>query len=306
MNDQEKMNAARQFLTMFFSMLTVAVPALANSQQYSAVTTGILTALPALATLYSIAWSIYAHWNMKKVPENATAMILPTPPPAAGTTINLAPLTGLAKVVGVLLFAFLVALSFAMPTHAAQKGFQFPKVKPITLPQIASPVPIPSPQKLVDPLTFLRQFSYTDVNNALEKANAASPPNKTSAQCWAYLLTLLPAPAVPATATTPAIPATPGALPTPASLLPAVPGIASAIEAALDDEQILLTWLSPNGGLAQLNMACAPLVNMLNAKLLVGGTLTAAGAAAVANPATAPIIAGVQTLLTGAIALVPK
>jgi len=45
---------------------------------------------------------------------------------------------------------------------------------------------------------------------------------------------------------------------------------------------------------------------MLNAKLLVGGAGTAAIAAAVTNPATAPLIAGVGTLLTGVIALVPK
>ena len=69
MNDQEKMNAVRQFLTMFFSMLTIAVPALATSQQYSLLTTSILTAIPSLFTLGSLGWSVYAHWNMVKVPE---------------------------------------------------------------------------------------------------------------------------------------------------------------------------------------------------------------------------------------------
>jgi hypothetical protein len=83
-----------------------------------------------------------------------------------------------------------------------------------------------------------------------------------------------------------------------------VPGIASAIQKALDDQQLVVTWLSPGGGLEQLNLACAPLVNMLTVRLAAGGAVTAAAAAAMTNPATAPIIAGVQTILTGAIAIV--
>ena len=102
MNSQETMNAVRQGLTAVFSMLTILVPSLAVSQQYSLITTGIVTAVPALCTLASIAWSIYAHLNMKKVPENAVAVILPpsVPSPPVGATIDLAPLSGLAKVVG--------------------------------------------------------------------------------------------------------------------------------------------------------------------------------------------------------------
>ena len=92
----------------------------------------------------------------------------------------------------------------------------------------------------------------------------------------------------------------------PGGSCPAVPGAASAIQKALDDQQLIVTWLSPGGGLEQLNLACAPLVNMINARLLTGGTITAAAAAAVANPATAPLIAGLGTLLTGVVALVPK
>lgn len=100
MNSQETMNAVRQGLTSIFSMLTILVPSLAVSQSYSLITTGILTAIPALFTLGSIGSSIYAHWNMKKVPDAATAILLPIPQQPTGTTIDLTPLSGVAKVVG--------------------------------------------------------------------------------------------------------------------------------------------------------------------------------------------------------------
>jgi hypothetical protein len=46
-------------------------------------------------------FSLWRNHNMKKVPEKATAIELPNgSTPAVGTTINLAPLTGSAKVVG--------------------------------------------------------------------------------------------------------------------------------------------------------------------------------------------------------------
>jgi len=44
-------------------------------------------------------FGIYDHWNQKKVPENSTAILLPGGPKAVGT-IDLAPLSGLAKIVG--------------------------------------------------------------------------------------------------------------------------------------------------------------------------------------------------------------
>lgn len=157
----------------------------------------------------------------------------------------------------------------------------------------------PGAPNAVDPVAFLSAFSYDDVQNALNDANSQKPPNTTAAQCWAFLLTIIPAPA----SAPPPPPTTPA--PNPAtSLLPTTPGVASAIQKALDDQQLLLSWFSPTGGLAQLNLACAPLVNLLNVQIATGGGLTAAAIAAAANPATTPIIAGIQTLLTGAIAIV--
>lgn len=71
MNSDEKMNALKQGLTLIFGMLTVFAPQLATSQQYSALTTAVMTAVPAVVAIYSVCWSIYSHWNMKKVAETA-------------------------------------------------------------------------------------------------------------------------------------------------------------------------------------------------------------------------------------------
>lgn len=64
-------------------------------------------------------YSIVANWNQKKVPETATALELPTPPAPSATTINLAPLTGVAKVVGALLIGFLIL--HTLPVMAAER-----------------------------------------------------------------------------------------------------------------------------------------------------------------------------------------
>ena len=97
MNNEEKLNLLKQLLTMAGAM-GVTFGLLTQSQS-SALAGAISVAAPALVTIGSIAWSIYSHWNMKRVPENSTALALPTKP-AIGTTVDLAPLTGLAKVVG--------------------------------------------------------------------------------------------------------------------------------------------------------------------------------------------------------------
>jgi hypothetical protein len=224
-------------------------------------------------------------------------------------------------IVGIILCSLMLGLPAAM---AANSGLPVKKAPSqgglsISLPCIGSSnIPLgctpigggSAPTKVstetVDPLTFLRQFGYKDLNNALLDANGQTPPNKTTAQCWTYLLTLVPEPAAAAPAASGDAPAaTPAATNPATSLLPAVPGIASIIQKALDDQQILVTWLSPGGGLEQLNLACAPAVNMVNARLLTGGAVGAAAAAALSNPATAPLIAGLQAMFAGIIAL-PK
>lgn len=118
MNSQEKMNALRQMLTLVFGVLAGFAPGLATQQQYSEVTSAIITIIPAAISLYSVCWSVWAHWNQIKVPEKATALLLPDKLPV-GTVANLTPMTGMAKVVGILLAC--VVLLGAVPAFAQGK-----------------------------------------------------------------------------------------------------------------------------------------------------------------------------------------
>ena len=45
-------------------------------------------------------YGLYLHYGQKLVPQKSTAVILPSGPEPKGTTIDLTPMTGLAKVVG--------------------------------------------------------------------------------------------------------------------------------------------------------------------------------------------------------------
>ncbi len=105
MNSDEKLNLLKQMMTMVFGMMTALMPALASSQNFSALETAAGTGAPALLTLGSIIWSVYSHWNMKKVPETATAVALPGGVPV-GATVSVSGIT--AKVVGALLLGLLV------------------------------------------------------------------------------------------------------------------------------------------------------------------------------------------------------
>jgi hypothetical protein len=100
MNEQELGSLLRQILTLAGGLLAGA--GYMDATQANTITNDLVVAIPALVSLGSVAWSIYAHWNMKKVPGDATALELPrsTTIPAVGKEINLTPMTGLAKVVG--------------------------------------------------------------------------------------------------------------------------------------------------------------------------------------------------------------
>jgi uncharacterized membrane protein YebE (DUF533 family) len=72
MNTEEKLNLLKQALT-FASGILVARGLLTEGQAQSAIN-DIAVIVPALAGLGSIVWSVYSHWNMKKVPETATVI----------------------------------------------------------------------------------------------------------------------------------------------------------------------------------------------------------------------------------------
>jgi hypothetical protein len=64
MNADEIGNIVRQLCTFFLSGSAAA--AYVSGSQATAIAGG-------LAAIASVGWSIYAHWNMKKVPETAKA-----------------------------------------------------------------------------------------------------------------------------------------------------------------------------------------------------------------------------------------
>jgi len=73
MNQDEKLNALKQMLTMIGSLATMA--GILTSGQVSELTSAVCIAAPALLTISSVLWSVYSHWNMAKVPENS--MVIP-------------------------------------------------------------------------------------------------------------------------------------------------------------------------------------------------------------------------------------
>lgn len=100
MNTEATLSLLRQLLTLVGGLLAGA--GYLNAEQANTITNDVLTVVPALVSLGSVCWSIYAHWNQKKVPQSAVALELPStvPTPAKGTHLDLTPLTGVAQVVG--------------------------------------------------------------------------------------------------------------------------------------------------------------------------------------------------------------
>jgi hypothetical protein len=178
MNTDEKMNALKQALTLVFGMLTVLDPTLATAAQYSTLTTAIVTIVPACISIYSVIWSIYSHWGMKKVPENSTALILPASSPAAppvGGGINLAPLTGIAKVVGVLLFGFLL-FGATVPAALAQNDRSDRPTRVAAAPKINPPCLEP-----IDPRPQCQNGLFAPGQPAAAAGAAAASDNAVAA-----------------------------------------------------------------------------------------------------------------------------
>jgi len=70
----------------------------------------------------ALAYGVYSHRGMKLIPNKATGLVLPTPPPPVGTVIDLAPMSGLAKVVGVILLCLIALPALAQTKRPALTG----------------------------------------------------------------------------------------------------------------------------------------------------------------------------------------
>jgi hypothetical protein len=129
-----------------------------------------------------------------------------------------------------------------------------------------------------NPVALLQQFSAADLTAALADANAQTPPDTTSAQCYTALLSLVNSPIN--------------------SPLPAGPGAFQLLQKGRDLQAFLSNLQSPSGPLSQLNIACAPLEMSVNATLLALGVSTGlvVGTGGLALPAL-PALSGLLTLL---------
>ena len=241
--------------------------------------------------------------------------------PPVGAKIDLTPLTGLAKVVGALLIGFLLLQFLTAPVFAAASApvfisehdawlasqkpqpqkpqrrivvaqttapaasppIIFSKVKtaaPAT-PAAAPTAKITTAQAQQNPLLVLQQFSAADLQNALNDANAQTPPDTVSAACWSALLTLVNNPIN--------------------NPLPTKPGAFLLFQKARDLQGLLANLQSPSGPLAPVNTACAPLIlsaqNTLIQLGIIGGGVTAVGASGgLALPAM-PLLASLLAIL---------
>ena len=214
-----------------------------------------------VADLGVIGYGIYDHWNMKKVAETA-------------------------KVVGALLFVFLVmqscggfASSSAMAATVvhkqkiAQTAIPLPLPKPATVAAapataiMAARKQVPLATAQTNLISVIEAFSVTDLQNALADANAQTPPDTAAAACWQALLNLK---------------GNSGLNP-----LPTTAGAFEFIQKGRDDKALLAGLLSPTGPLSPVLTACAPIV--IDVKTTIIGLGLAGGviAAAAVSPATA-------------------
>ena len=89
MNNQEVMNLIRQLLTLVGGLLAGA--GVLNAAQSNTIVSDVMTAVPALISLGSVCWSVYAHWNMKKVSQGALVVKPGTPVPPSSVISSRSP-----------------------------------------------------------------------------------------------------------------------------------------------------------------------------------------------------------------------
>ena len=175
-------------------------------------------------------------------------------------------------VISALALALLATPAFAQSSRVGG-AVPLPKARPTTAPATSQ---LTSAQVQQNPFALLQQFSAADLTAALADANAQTPPDTTSAQCYTALLALVNSPLN--------------------SPLPAGPGAFQLLQKARDMKQFLASIQAPNGPLSQLNLACAPLIMDVNATLLGLGVQT--GIVAASGGVALPALPALSSLLT--------
>lgn len=173
MNSQEFASLLRILLAVVGGMLTQH--GLASHEQVTQAASDITTIAPALLSLGSIAWSVYAHWNMKKVPENSIAVHADDVKGGAAPGASVVPVRGTMTVVGALLLCFFISEARAAPklTGDPIKDFAAIAPKPVT----ASI----TPQGVIQKILGLAQVDLVYSIALAKSANTASA--KVRLQC---------------------------------------------------------------------------------------------------------------------------
>jgi hypothetical protein len=192
MNSSELGNLLRIGLAIVFGIL--AEHGYMSKDQSTALVTDFVTIAPTLCGIATIFWSIYSHWNMKKVPENSTAITLPDGPAPVGSIIHASMPQ---KVVGVLAIGFCLA---AFPFHnafaAGAVNFDANKANSSAAANPKNPC---SPLTIFKGLTLenliprLNTCSTTDIADAIADANKQVPIDYTTLACLTPLQPLISA-----------------------------------------------------------------------------------------------------------------
>lgn len=158
----------------------------------------------------------------------------------------------------------------------AAPKFDAPSAAWDTVPARKKQVPLKDAQ--TNPLLAIATFTVDDLTAALADANAQAPPDKTAAMCYSALIPIVQ---------------TGVANPLPSGL-----GAFQALQKARDAMALLAALQSTTGPLADLNIACAPLVvsvgNTLVQLGIVGGGVAASGGLVLpfSLPALFPLLGG--------------
>ena len=169
--------------SLLVKVLLMAITPLATKFGIDGNTSGAIAAWAASGLV--LAYGIYDHWNQKKVSDKATAVMLPTGPAKVGTTLDLAPMTGMVKVVGAILICFFVFQ--AMPASAQNWGQQSAGIKAGKFPDplnLANGGPLaPGGAISNDVAKFLESLADVDTATTLSTQIPALQDNVGKA-CW--------------------------------------------------------------------------------------------------------------------------
>lgn len=145
-----------------------------------------------------------------------------------------------------------LAISFAVTPASAQKKIVSPVVPAGSVSQAAA---------TNNPLLALQTFTVNDIQAALDDANAQTPPDQAAINCYTALIPIVQSGV--------------------ANPLPKGLGGFQLLQKLRDAKAAAANIQSPSGPLAQLNIACAPLVldvqNTLIQLGIVGGGVVASG-----------------------------